>query len=462
VLALPCLLYAMDLTVLNLALPQISADLQPSSTQLLWIVDIYGFLAAGSLVTMGTLGDRIGRRRLLLAGAAAFGVVSVVAAFSVSPEMLIASRALLGIAGATLAPSTLSLIRSMFADPGQRTVAVGVWISSFSAGAAIGPVLGGLLLEWFWSGSVFLVAVPVMVVLLLLGPVLLPEFRDPAAGRLDLRSAALSVAAVLAVIYGLKELAQDGPGWGPAVSIVAGLVLGAVFLRRQRTAMVPSAVGLIVGSMLAPILVRWARPWSVMAGGLVLGAFGFGLLTQVDGDSGLALVVAGSVVFSVGLAPLTTLSTDLMIGAAPPERAGAASRWRRPPRSSAGPWASPSSAASARPPTAASWPRPCRPGSRRRPPRPPVTPLAAPWPPPRPSPPSSGPPSRTRPARPSPRGCTWCSPSTPAWPSASPCWSPSSSGASARARAPTGRPRRRRPGARRSGPAGRRRRGCGR
>jgi DHA2 family multidrug resistance protein-like MFS transporter len=379
VIALPCVLYAMDLTVLNLALPQISADLQPSSTQLLWIVDIYGFMAAGSLVTMGTLGDRIGRRRVLLGGAAAFGTASVLAAFAPTAGTLIAARALLGVAGATLAPSTLSLIRNMFADPRQRTLAVGVWISSFSAGAAIGPMLGGLLLEWFWWGSVFLVALPVMAVLLALGPVLLPEFRDPDAGRLDLPSAALSVAAVLAAIYGLKELAQNGPSWGPALSIVAGLALGAVFLRRQRTAadplldlslfrnhafsaalttntldffvsfgallfitqylqlvlglsplaaglwMVPSAVGLIVGSMLAPVLVRRARPWAVMAAGLVLGAFGFALLTRVDDANGLALVVAGSVLFSVGLAPLTTLSTDLMIGAAPPERAGAAS-----------------------------------------------------------------------------------------------------------------------------------------
>ena len=168
----------------------------PSSTELLWIVDIYGFMAAGSLITMGTLGDRIGRRRLLLIGAAAFGVTSLLAAWSTSAPMLIAARALLGLAGATVAPSTLSLIRNMFTDPRQRTVAVSVWITSFSVGGAIGPLLGGVLLEWFWWGSVFLLAVPVMALLLVLGPLLLPEFRDPQAGRLDLISAALSVAAV--------------------------------------------------------------------------------------------------------------------------------------------------------------------------------------------------------------------------------------------------------------------------
>src|SRR5918992_1427587 len=166
VIALPCMLYSMDLTVLNLAVPSLSAELKPSAAELLWIVDIYGFLVAGSLITMGTLGDRIGRRKLLLIGAAVFGVASVLAAFSTSPEMLIATRAILGIAGATLAPSTLSLIRNMFLDPRQRTVAIGIWITSFSVGAAIGPLLGGLLLEHFWWGSVFLLAVPVMVLLL--------------------------------------------------------------------------------------------------------------------------------------------------------------------------------------------------------------------------------------------------------------------------------------------------------
>jgi DHA2 family multidrug resistance protein-like MFS transporter len=233
VLALACLLYAMDLTVLHLALPSLSADLQPSGAQLLWITDIYGFMVAGFLITMGTLGDRIGRRRLLLVGATAFGVVSVLAALSTSPEMLIASRALLGIAGATVAPSTLSLIFSMFQDPRQRTTAIGIWITSFSAGGAIGPVLGGVLLERFWWGSVFLLALPVMTLLLVLGPRVLPEYRDPEAGRLDLASAVMSLVAVLATVFGLKQVAQDGIGVLPALSVLVGLVVGVVFVRRQ-------------------------------------------------------------------------------------------------------------------------------------------------------------------------------------------------------------------------------------
>jgi DHA2 family multidrug resistance protein-like MFS transporter len=378
VIALPCLLYSMDLTVLFLAVPHLSADLQPSGAQLLWITDIYGFLLAGSLITMGTLGDRIGRRRLLLIGAAAFGATSILAAFSTSAELLIAARALLGIAGATLAPSTLSLLRSMFQDPRQRTLAIAVWITSFSAGAAIGPLAGGVLLERFWWGSVFLLAVPVMALLLVVGPVLLPESRDPNAGRLDLGSAGMSLAAVLLVIWGLKQLAQDGLGLPPTLSILAGLGVGVVFVRRQQTLadplldlrlfrspafsaalatnildffvsfaallfiaqylqlvlglsplqaglwMLPSSLGFIVGSLLTPLLVRRARPAFVMAAGMVLAAVGFGLLTQLD-RTGLAVLVAGSVVFSLGSAPMTTLATDLMVGTAPAERAGSAS-----------------------------------------------------------------------------------------------------------------------------------------
>ena len=233
VLALPCLLYSMDLTVLHLAVPKLTADLRPSSVELLWIIDIYGFMVAGSLITMGTLGDRIGRRRLLMIGAVAFGVASVAAAFSASAPMLIATRALLGVAGATIAPSTLSLIRNMFQDPQQRTTAIGVWITSFSLGGAIGPLVGGVLLEAFWWGSVFLIGVPVMVLLLVVGPRLLPEYRDPDAGRLDLISAALSLTAVLAMIYGLKRIAQDGLTAAAVAFIAAGIAIGAVFARRQ-------------------------------------------------------------------------------------------------------------------------------------------------------------------------------------------------------------------------------------
>lgn len=211
-ITLPCIAVSIDMTVLNLAIPRLSAALRPSSTQLLWIADIYGFMLAGLLVTMGSLGDRIGRRRLLLAGAGAFAAASLLAAFSTSAAMLIASRALLGAAGATLAPSTLSLIASMFPGPRQRTVALGVWASGFTIGIGIGPLVGGVLLERFWWGSVFLPAVPVMVLVVAAGPILIPEYRDERAGRLDIVSALQSLTAVLSVIQGLKQGAANGAG----------------------------------------------------------------------------------------------------------------------------------------------------------------------------------------------------------------------------------------------------------
>jgi DHA2 family multidrug resistance protein-like MFS transporter len=379
VLALACLLYAMDLTVLHLAVPALSEDLRPSSAQLLWITDIYGFMIAGLLVTMGTLGDRIGRRRLLLIGAAAFGAVSVLAAFSTTPEMLIVSRALLGIAGATLAPSTLSLIFSMFHDHRQRTTAIGIWITSFSAGGAIGPVMGGVLLEHFWWGSVFLLTLPVMALLLVLGPRVLPEYRDPEAERLDLLSAALLLVAVLTATFGIKEVAQDGFSPLVVAAILVGLAVGVVFVRRQfrladpmidprlfrvpefnvslATNLVgifiavgyflfvaqylqlvlglsplqaglwslPSAAGLILGSNLAPQLLRRVRPAYVIGAGLAMAAAGLVLLTRVGGSADLAILVVASCVISLGLAPVFTATTDLIVGSAPPERAGAAS-----------------------------------------------------------------------------------------------------------------------------------------
>jgi DHA2 family multidrug resistance protein-like MFS transporter len=377
-LALPTILLALDVTVLYLALPHLSADLGAQTTEQLWIIDIYGFMVAGFLVTMGTLGDRIGRRRLLLLGAAAFGAASVLAAYSTSPEMLIAARALLGIAGATLMPSTLALISNMFRDARQRGLAFGIWATSFSVGIALGPILGGVLLQFFWWGSVFLIAVPVMVLLLVLGPILLPEYRDADAGRLDPTSVLLSLAALLPVIFGLKQLAKYGPEPVALLTIVVGVVFGVLFVRRQRRLtnplmdlrlfasgsftsallvmllgmlmiggiylfvtqymqsvaglspmaaglwLLPAALGLVVVSTLSPIIARRVRPAYVLGASLLVSTLGFVLLTQVQADGGLTLLLVGFTLFYMGVSPIMALGTDLIVGSAPPERAGSA------------------------------------------------------------------------------------------------------------------------------------------
>ncbi|MGC5031166.1 MFS transporter [Micromonospora sp. DT229] len=379
ILALPALLVSMDLTVLHLAAPAISADLRPSASQLLWIVDIYGFLIAGFLITMGALGDRIGRRLLLLIGAAAFGVASVLAAFSPSAEMLIAARALLGIAGATLAPSTVALIRNMFHDPAQRTTAISIWFMSFMAGSAIGPLIGGALLEVAWWGATFLIGVPVMVLLLVLGPVLLPEYRAPQPGRMDLPGALTALVSILSVVYGLKRIAEHGFGVVPLVTVVVGLILGALFLHRQRTIadplldldlfrlrtasvsvlaltigavavggvgylsaqylqlvadqspiqaglwMLPPLLTGIVTTIVTPMVGRRIGPGTKTALGLAVAAIGLLVVGQANDDSDIGYVVAGLVLLFGGIMPVLALGVDIVVAAAPPERTGAAS-----------------------------------------------------------------------------------------------------------------------------------------
>ncbi|MDB6013819.1 MAG: hypothetical protein JWL65_6069 [Gammaproteobacteria bacterium] len=378
-IALPCILYAMDLTILNLAVPSLSADLKPTAAQLLWIVDVYGFLAAGSLLVMGTLGDRIGRRKLLLIGSASFGLLSLVAAFARSAETLIAARALLGIAGATLAPSTLSLISNMFRDDRERTFAVSVWVASFSLGGAIGPAVGGLILAHFWWGAVFLAPIPVMVLLLIVGPVLLPEHKNPNAGRLDVLSAALSLAAVLPVIYGIKLAAEGGDISRAASAIILGLVFGVLFVRRQRSLAdplldlrlfghpmltaalaihivdffigfgilvlvaqylqlvlgltvlqagiwsTPAGVGFVVGSLLTSPALRLMRPAYALGLGLTLGAGGLAVMAWAADLHALSLVVLGNTLFAVGMAPVTVINSNLVVSAAPQEQSGSAS-----------------------------------------------------------------------------------------------------------------------------------------
>jgi DHA2 family multidrug resistance protein-like MFS transporter len=379
VLALPTLLVTADLSVLFLAVPKLTRALHPSSSELLWITDVYGLLISASLITMGNVGDRIGRRRLLLTGGALFGLASLLAAFSTSAAMLIAARALLGIAGATLAPSSLALITDLFGDPDERQRAIAIWISCFAAGAAVGPLLGGVLLGHFWWGSVFLVNVPVMALLLATGPSLLPESRDPEPGAIDPSSVALSLAALLAIVYGVTRTAEDGLDAAAVALLIAGVLIAVAFLRRQRHLehplvdvrlfavpsfsaafvallasvfiiggtdlfiaqyiqlvhgvspfvtslwLLPGIVGLIVGSMLAPAAARVVRPGVVIAVSLVVAAAGAGILARLGATTGLGVLVAGTTLIGLGCGPIGALGTDILVSAVAPERAGAAS-----------------------------------------------------------------------------------------------------------------------------------------
>ena len=377
VLALPALLVSMDMTVMYLAVPALSTALKPNSAQLLWISDSYGFLEAGFLITMGTLGDRIGRRKLLLIGGIAFAVASVAAAFSPGAISLIFARGILGIAGATLLPSTLSIIRNMFHDEAQRTTAIGAWTTCFSAGTMLGPLIGGFLLDKFWWGAVFLMPVPVMLLLLIIAPRLLPEFRETRPSRMDLLSTGLLVVAMLAVIYGIKQISQTGADLLSVAFITIGLVLGAAFWNRQQTIKdplidfslfknrtfttslsalmislftwsgiflfvsqylqlvlgldavkagmltIPSAAASIIVCSLAPVFARHIRRGALMTIGLTVMGIGAGVLAFI-GLNDLAGLLTGSIVISLGCGTVVTLGIDMVVASAPPQSAGAA------------------------------------------------------------------------------------------------------------------------------------------
>lgn len=378
-LVLVVTLLAVDGTVLYLAVPSLTADIAPSATELLWIGDIYSFVLAGLLITMGNVADRIGRKHLLLIGSAAFGVASAIAAFAPNAETLIAARALLGIAGATLMPSTLSIVRAMFADAKQRTTAIAIWSTGAMAGAAVGPLVGGVLLENFWWGSVFLINLPIMALVLIAGPILIPESRGDTSQTVDLWSSLLSILAIVPLVYAVKHWV--GSGWDTTVPIFAlvGVVAGSIFIRRQLRLThpllditlfrVPAFSGAVIANGLAIFafvgllyffsqylqLVREYGPLQAglaelpttlasmvviafvgvlgsrlgagraIASGLALGAIGLagiGLTTfqSTYWGLGLALVVVG-----LGTGVAMTLSTDAVVSAVPKERAGAAS-----------------------------------------------------------------------------------------------------------------------------------------
>jgi DHA2 family multidrug resistance protein-like MFS transporter len=380
VLVLPCLLISMDFSVLLFGLPFISADLKPSATQQLWIMDAYGFALAGLLITMGAIGDRIGRRKLLLAGAAAFGAASVTAAYSGSAEVLIGTRALLGVAGATLMPSTLALIRNMFHEAKQRQTAISLWTGGVVGGATLGPIVGGALLDHFWWGSVFLINLPAMALLLVLGPILLPEYKTPAAGRrFDVIGSVLSMAAIFPAVYGIKELAVDGVSVRALSAVAFGVVLGIGFVIRQKTAADPlidmelfrkpgfrapvllnlcgnfvmigfslyntqylqSVAGMrpftaalwslavmpavSIGMAVTGALSAKVKPARIVGGAFGIAALGALVLTQVRPTTPVVVLLIGAGIVACGMVAAQTLVGTMVMAAAPPERAGSAS-----------------------------------------------------------------------------------------------------------------------------------------
>ncbi|GAA3023635.1 MFS transporter [Streptomyces glomeratus] len=379
VLVLAVLLVAVDATVLGLATPYISEDLEPSGTQLLWIGDVYSFVIAGLLVSMGSLGDRIGRKRILLGGATAFGLISVLNAYAATAGTMILARALLGVAGATLMPATLALIRNIFQDPRERSLAVGIWGATASAGTAVGPITGGFLLEHFWWGSVFLINVPVMVVLVLVGIRTLPESRNPDPGPWDLISVGLSLVGMVGIVYAVKEAAAHGLTWPVAATGVLGAAALAGFVRRQLSlpvplldirlfgrrgfsgavladlltvlgmsglvfflsqylqlvqgrrpfeaglAELPAAVGAVAAGLVAGAAARRFSVRAVVSVGLAAVGLALAALTLLDRATGYPLIGAALLVVGVGAGLSFTVTADVILSSVPKEQAGAAS-----------------------------------------------------------------------------------------------------------------------------------------
>ncbi|MFI6351476.1 MFS transporter [Streptomyces sp. NPDC050743] len=380
VLCVSLLLVALDATVLHVAVPAVTEDLKPSAIELLWIVDVYPLVCASLLILFGTLGDRVGRRRVLLLGYGLFGVASAVAALAQTAETLILARALLGVGGAMIMPATLSILRQVFPDRRERALAIGIWSAVAAVGAAVGPLLGGFLLEHFWWGAVFLVNIPLMLVSLPVGRILLPESRGDGSGPWDVVGALTAAGGLFGVVLGVKRL---GGGEAPAspftvLPLLVGAALLFFFVRRQRRLAHPlvdlrmfrrpafsTSVGCIVLAMLALVgleliaaqylqLVLGLSPLqtglrllpltvAAMAAGLAgarmlrrfgprrMVCFGFCLtaaavlaLTAMGGTDNAPLLLSGFVLLGFGLETTLFGAYESMLNECPADQAGGA------------------------------------------------------------------------------------------------------------------------------------------
>lgn len=375
VLAASLLVVVMDMTILNVALPEMSAELGLSSVSQLWVVDVYALALAGLLIPVTALGDRWGRKRMLLVGYAAFGVGSLAVLFADSAGDVIAIRALLGVGGAMVMPSTLSLIRSVFSDARERTLALSVWGATAALGAAIGPVVGGALLEAFSWHAAFLLNVPLMAVAIAAGLWLLRENRSARPGRIDALGVILSAGGLTTLVYAVKQLGKHGPtlptvalllvggvamyafvrhclrashpmldvrlfahpvlragvvaALASSVAMVSVLFVGAQWLQlvegwsplRSGVALLPLAVGAIIASPFAPALAARTSPRLVVVGGLVLLAVGMGLLAVLP--TTYPFVAVGFSIIGLGTASLG-LGSALIMGTATDDQAGSA------------------------------------------------------------------------------------------------------------------------------------------
>ncbi|QXC63582.1 DHA2 family efflux MFS transporter permease subunit [Aquihabitans sp. G128] len=369
-----------DNTILNVALPKIVGDLGAKGSQLQWMIDAYTIVFASLLLTAGALGDRFGRKRMLHGGVIVFGTCSTLAAFSGSATGLIGARALMGIGGAAIFPTTLSILTNTFTDPAERAKAIGIWAGVTGLGVALGPLGGGLLLEHFWWGSVFLVNVPLCLAALVLGWFVIPDSKDPSEGRLDPLGSLLSIGALFGILFALIE----GPdqGWLSAPVVGAFLVgaallaafawwelhcehpmldlhffsnprfsaasatitltyfalFGSTFLLTQYFQFVlgysplkagfmtaPVAVGLMVGGPTAPRLVRRFGTKYVVTGGLTL--VGLCLLTYASDTAMSSLAIGGVVrlLFGLGIGLTTAPATESIMGSLPRGKAGVGS-----------------------------------------------------------------------------------------------------------------------------------------